>query len=202
MAAEETATEDIVTIRIELLWSDPPIWREVEVPVSMTLDTLHQVVQAAMGWDDSHLWEFTAAKRRYGLPMRDDWGGNGPISARKTVLGDLLAPRRTTIHYVYDFGDGWEHKLVLTRVRPREPGVSYPRLVAGERNCPPEDCGGIPGFYHMMDIAADPKHPDHNHVKDWLGGYDPDHYDDLRLKRAVGRIAGRRKAAGRRSGRE
>ncbi len=202
MAAEEPKREDIVTIRIELLWSDPPIWREVEAPVRITLDTLHRVVQAAMGWFDSHLWEFTAGKRRYGLPMRDDWGGNGPLNARKTVLGDLLAPRRTTIRYTYDFGDCWEHKLVLTRVRPGEAGGSYPRLVAGERNCPPEDCGGIPGFYNMLDIAADPKHPEHNDVKDWLGGYDPAHYDEPRLKRAVGRIAAGRKAARRRRGGE
>ena len=101
----------------------------------------------AVGWCDYHLWEFTIAKRRYGLPVDEDWGTEPRIDASKVRLRDVLSPRKTTIDYLYDFGDCWEHRLTVTNVRAGDPNLSYPRYIAGERNGPPEDCGGIPGFY-------------------------------------------------------
>lgn len=185
---------EIATIRIELRDSDPLIWRQVEAPTSITLKTLHDVIQATMGWFDRHLWEFTIAKRRYGPPMDEDWGTER-LDAAKVRLRDVLAARKTTIDYIYDFGDSWEHKLTVTDVRAGEPGHFYPRYVAGERNGPPEDCGGTPGFYDMLNAAADPKHPNHADAVEWLDGYDLDTFDDLPIKIALGRIANRRNAA-------
>ncbi len=152
---------EIATVRIELRDSDPPIWREVEVPTSITLQTLHDVVQAAMGWEGCHLWEFTIAKRRYGEPSDEDSRDEPAADAGKTRLREVLEPRKTTIDYMYDFGDGWEHRLTVTNVRAGDPGLAYPQYIGGERNGPPEDCGGIPGFYQMLDAAADPAHPNH-----------------------------------------
>jgi hypothetical protein len=83
----------------------------------------------------------------------------------------------------------------VTDVRVREPEISYPRYVGGERNGPPEDCGGIPGFYELLDALADPKHPDHADAKQWSGDYDPSAFDELPIKYALGRIANRRNAA-------
>lgn len=186
---------EIATVRIELEGSDPPIWREVEVPTSITLRTLHDIVQATIGWFDYHLWEFTIARRRYGLPMDEDWGIEPRSDARKVRLRDVLSPRKTTIHYLYDFGDSWEHRLTVARIRPGDPTLSYPRYVAGERNGPPEDCGGIPGFYAKLEAAADPEHPDHAEIKEWLDGYDPQEIDELPIKYALLRIANRRNAA-------
>lgn len=186
---------EIATIRIELKGSDPLIWRQVEAPTSITLKTLHNIIQAVMGWFDYHLWEFTIAKRRYGLPMDEDWGTEPRLDAAKVRLRDVLAPRKTTIDYIYDFGDCWEHKLTVANVRAGDPSLSYPRYVAGERNGPPEDCGGIPGFYDALDAAADPKHPNHTDATEWLDGYEPDKIDELPIKFALGRIANQRNAA-------
>lgn len=127
---------------------------QAEVPTSITLKVLHDVIQAVMGWFDYHLWEFTIDKQRYGLPMDEDWGMAPRKEAAKVRLLDVLKPRRTTIDYLYDFGDGWEHRLTVTRARPGDPEASYPRYVGGERNAPPEDCGGTPGFYDMLDALA------------------------------------------------
>ena len=165
MSAADSVNE-ICTLRIELCDSDPLIWRELEVPTSITLKVLHDVVQAAMGWFDQHLWEFRIGKRRFGLPMDGDWGTEPRVQAAKVRLREVLTPRRTVMTYVYDFGDEWEHRLILTNIRQGEPGIGYPRYVAGERNAPPEDCGGIPGFYDKLDTAADPSHPDHEDIKE------------------------------------
>jgi hypothetical protein len=185
----------IATVRIELKDSDPVIWRQVEVPTSISLKVLHNVIQIAMGWLDYHLWEFTIAKHRYGLPMDEDWGTEPRTDAGKVRLRDVLRPRRTTIDYLYDFGDCWEHRLTVTNLRAGNPDLSYPRYIAGEHNGPPEDCGGIPGFYEMLDAAADPNHPDHAEAKEWLDDYDPDEIDELPIKYALGRIANQRNAA-------
>src|SRR3546814_12812287 len=93
---------------------------------------------------------------RYGPPAGQDWGMEPSRDPAKVRLRDVLRPRRTIIDYLYDFGDGWEHRLTVTSVRQGEPGIGYPRYVAGERNAPPEDCGGIPGFYEPLGILADP----------------------------------------------
>lgn len=194
MSAADSVNE-ICTLRIELCDSDPLIWRQLEVPTSITLKVLHEVVQAAMGWFDQHLWEFRIGKRRFGLPIDEDWGTEPRIEAAKVRLREVLTPRRTVLSYVYDFGDEWEHRLILTNIRQGEPGIGYPRYVAGERNAPPEDCGGIPGFYDKLGIADDPSHPDHDEIKAWLDDYDANTFDELQIKIALGRIAKRRNAA-------
>jgi hypothetical protein len=186
---------EIATVRIELRHTDPLIWRQVEVPTSITLKVLHDIIQVVMGWFDHHLWEFTIGQQRYGLPMDEDWGTEPRIAATKVRLRDVLKPRKTVIDYIYDFGDGWEHRLTVTGVRAGEPGVSYPRYIGGERNGPPEDCGGIPGFYELLEAIADPTHLSHAHLKEWAGDYDPDTFDKLPIKYALGRIANRRNAA-------
>jgi len=191
-------SDEIATIRIELRDTDPPIWRQVEVPTSITLNVLHSVVQAAMGWSNSHLWQFTIARQLYGPPMGRDWGPTPMRDAAKVLLREVLRPSRTTIDYLYDFGDSWEHRLVVTRIRQGEPGVGYPRYVAGEGNAPPEDCGGIPGFYDQLAILADPEHPDHAEVAEWFDGYDPKAIDERAITVALGRIDQRRNAPARR----
>jgi hypothetical protein len=186
---------EIATVRIELRHTDPSIWRQVEVPTSITLKNLHDIIQAVMGWFDYHLWEFTIGRERYGLPMDEDWGTTPRIAAGKVRLRDILNPRKTVIDYTYDFGDNWEHRLTVTHVRAGEPGVSYPRYIGGERNGPPEDCGGIPGFYALLEALADLSHPEHADLTEWAGDYDPDTFDELPIKYALGRIANRRHAA-------
>ncbi len=185
---------EVCTIRIELRDTDPLIWREVEVPTSITLKDLNDVVQITMGWLDAHLWELTVGIQRYGLPMDDDWGIAPCLVASKVRLRDVLKSRKITIDYLYDFGDCWEHRLTVTKVRPGDPGLGYPRYIAGEYAGPPEDCGGILGFYNMLDALADPTHPDHDEVKEYLEDYDLNAVDELPIKVALGNISKRRKA--------
>lgn len=188
--------EEIATLRIELMGSEPLIWRQVEVPTALTLKGLHDVIQSAMGWLDYHLWEFTIGKQRFGLPARDGtWGAEPTGNATKTRLSDVLGPGKTRIDYLYDFGDGWEHRLTVSRVRAGEPDVAYPRYVGGEQVAPPEDSGGIHGFYDKLEALADPKHPDHDEVAEWLEDYDPHHFDEVPINYAISRIAARRRAA-------
>jgi len=189
---------EIATLRIELKDSDPLIWRVVEVPTSVTLKVLHDIVQAAMGWLDYHLWEMAIGGQIYGLPMEEDWGAAPRKVASRTRLRDVLAPGTTKIDYTYDFGDDWKHSLTVSDIRAGDPGTAYPRFIAGERDCPPEDCGGIPGFYEMLEARADPQHPDHADVSEWLDGYDPDDLDLLPIRVALDRIAARRNAAAKR----
>jgi len=177
-------SETIATLRIDLIDSDPPIWREVEVPVAMTLKQLHAVIQAAMDWEDAHLWEFTVGRE----PI-------GSSRAARMTLQDLLRPRVTRLGYTYDMGDCWEHQLTLTKPRPADPAVAYPRYIAGENPAPPEDCGGIPGFYAQLDALADPAHPEHQDVKEWLGDFDPGRFDEQSVKDRLARIANRRQKA-------
>ncbi|MDP3677045.1 MAG: plasmid pRiA4b ORF-3 family protein [Novosphingobium sp.] len=189
----------IATLRIDLKDTDPPIWRVVEVPTSITLKVLHDIVQVTLGWLDYHLWELVIDGQTYGLPTEEDWGTAPRKVADRVRLRDVLAPGgATTIDYTYDFGDIWEHKLTVSDVRPADAGTAYPRFIAGERDCPPEDCGGIPGFYEMLEARADPTHPDHAEISEWLDGYDPEELDIFPIEVALGRIAARRNAAAKR----
>jgi pRiA4b ORF-3-like protein len=193
--AASDSFNEIATIQIELRHTDPLIWRRVEVPTSITLKVLHDIIQAVMGWFDCHLWEFIIGKQKYGLSMDEDWGTEPRIEAAKVRLRDVLKPRKTVINYVYDFGDYWEHRLTVTDVRAGQPGISYPRYIGGEQNGPPEDCGGISGFYGLLEALADRTHPDHADAKKWSGDYNPNTFDELPIKYALSRIANRRNAA-------
>ncbi len=182
------SSNQICTIRIELRDTDPLIWRQVEVPTSITLEVLHEVIQIAMGWLDRHFWEFKIGKQRYGLPMDEDWGAVPCVEATGVCLRDVLKPRKTMIEYLYDFGDAWEHRLAVTDIRQGEPGASYPRYIAGEWAGPPEDCGGIACFYSILDAKADPEHPNHAEITQWFNHYDPKMIDEVLLKIGLARI--------------
>lgn len=189
-----TPAPTVASLRIELVDSDPLIWREIEIPTDISLAGLHQIVQAAMGWLDLHLWEFRVGGKTYGLPMDEDWGTEPRLEGAKTPLTDVLKPGRTVIGYTYDMGDDWAHKLIVSDLRPADEKVAYPRFVAGQQACPPEDCGGLPVFYWLLEAGADPQHPDHAEAKAQLGDYDPDDVDELSIAKALGRFArGRRK---------
>jgi hypothetical protein len=151
-----------------------------------------------MGWLDYYLWEFRIDGTNYGLPMDEGWGTSPRKSADCTRLRDVIAPGTTIIDYIYDFGDHWAHQLTVSDVRAGNPTIGYPRFVDGERDCQPEDCGGIPGYYEMLEARADPAHPDHAEISEWLDGYDPEELDAFPIEVALGRIAGRRNAAAKR----
>ena len=151
---------EIYQIKVTLLGTEPPIWRRLLVPADLTLAQLHNVLLSAMGWDGSHLHEFSAGHRQFGTPNpRDLLLGAQPVENERTVLlSSVLSRAGAKVIYTYDMGDGWEHGIVLEKRLPADPGTVYPVCTGGERACPPEDCGGIPGFYDLLEFLRDPTH--------------------------------------------
>lgn len=166
----------IYQLKITLLGSKPPIWRRVQLRGDMTLYKLHQVIQRAMGWFDGHLHEFEVGEERYGVPD-PDWGDEVK-SERRVRLGQIVSQPKDRFRYTYDFGDDWDHEIVVEKILEPEPGVHYPRCLTGRRACPPEDVGGLWGYQDFIEIMADPTHPDHESMMEWIGGpFDPAAFD-------------------------
>lgn len=168
--------DEVIELKVKLLGTAPPIWRTFAVPSGITLARLHDVIQVVMGWWNEHLHQFVAGGTYYGEPDAD-WDSE-VIDERRVKLRDLLHKQGMAIRYEYDFGDDWQHELKVTKIGPPQEGVRYPVCLTGERNCPPEDCGGIYGFAELLDVIAEPKHNDHEDMMEWLGGgYDPEKFD-------------------------
>lgn len=159
-------------LKVTLSEVRPPVWRRLQVASTINLRRLHDVIQAAMGWEQSHLYEFTVAGVSCGEP---DLEFDLPTrSAKSTPLRRVAPEAGARLSYVYDFGDNWRHQVVVERVLPPEPGVTYPRCVGGRRACPPEDIGGIWGYAEFLEALRDPTHPDHEQMVTWSGGhFDP-----------------------------
>jgi hypothetical protein len=167
-----TAKTKIFEIKIVLQDVRPAVSRWVEVPGETTLAELHEVVQVAMGWTNSHLHEFDINGARYGQPDPDWDVGEVGDEAKATLF--RLAAQGDRLGYVYDFGDGWTHTLTVEKVLTPEPGVRYPRCISGRRACPPEDVGGPWGYEGFLEAMADPAHPEHDERAEWTGGhFDP-----------------------------
>ncbi|MEP6716621.1 MAG: plasmid pRiA4b ORF-3 family protein [Terriglobia bacterium] len=170
---------EIYQIKVTLLDTDPPIWRRLLVPADLTLGQLHDVLQVAMGWADCHLHEFRIGKQSFGKPSPMDqvFGGPRTVSERTARLFTVLGGARAKAVYTYDFGDSWELEIKVEKHLLPEPGRVYPVCLAGERRGPPEDCGGIPGFYNLLEAIADPEHDQHEELLEWLGGgFDPNSF--------------------------
>lgn len=182
---------ETVRLRISLADIEPEVWRIVEAPADTNLKTLHDIVQAAMGWQDCHLWEFEAGGARYG-PLDPGWADGDLLAADDVTLADLLARGIARLAYTYDMGDDWRHLLRVERVGPAERGVAYPRYIEGARRAPPEDVGGWPGFERFCDAMADRAHPEHEELMEWHGGpFDPDSIDVDAIDARLARIAKR-----------
>ena len=166
-----SSAQDVYQIKVTLLWTKPPIWRRLLVPSSMTLEHLHDVLQIAMGWENCHMHDFSAGRRRFGQPDLSDGFMDGPQveSERTARLSDVLRKVGAKMNYTYDFGDGWEHSIVLEKRLPPDQDTVCPICLDGQLACPPEDCGGTPGFYRLLDILADPKHKEHEEMREWVG---------------------------------
>jgi hypothetical protein len=163
--AEPTALDTSVhRLKITLRGSKPPIWRRVEVLSSTPLVRLHQTIQDLFAWEDYHLWVFDTPQGEYGMP--DPELGHG--DAATATLADLAGNPKDRIGYLYDFGDAWDHDILVEDVAQAEPGVAYPRCLTGRRAAPPEDSGGIWGYAHLCDVLADPGHPEHAELLEWL----------------------------------
>jgi hypothetical protein len=172
MAPRKTAVpQEIYQLKVTLLGTRPEIWRRLLVRSDITLEGLHTVLQSAMGWQDCHMHEFSVGDRRFGEPDPQDQS----VGDERTVrLADILGSAGANGTYTYDFGDTWEHAIVLEQRLPVDEKAVYPVCTGGELACPPEDCGGLGGFYELLDAIGDPKHEQHEELREWVGeNFDP-----------------------------
>ena len=195
MAASGSPTAKVQQLKVVLRGAEPPLWRRLHVPAGMTLAELHAVLQVAMGWEDCHLHQFEIAGVTYGIDDGEGWGP-APKDERRARL-DRVAPKGTRFVYEYDFGDSWEHDIHVEDVLAAEKGKPYPICVAGERACPPEDCGGVWGYDDFLRALADPAHEDREELLEWVGEeFDPERFDLAAVNRALA-PAGRRRTPSR-----
>jgi hypothetical protein len=176
----------IYQVKITLKYIRPPIWRRIEVPGDVTLDKLHLILQAVMGWSNSHLHQFKVGKTYYGEPSIDEFSDLNLKDESKARLQKILSKPKQKMIYEYDFGDGWEHEILLEKVLPLDRGVRYPRCLSGARACPPEDCGGVYGYANFLEAISDPEHEEHDEYLDWIGGeFDAEKFDGAKFENAL-----------------
>lgn len=182
----------IARLRIELNDIKPAIWRTVEVPLTMSLTGLHQVIQAAMPFEDYHLFAFIIGERRYALPD-PEWPDPNTRNARTTKLGKMLDLEGEAFTYVYDFGDDWHHTVTVESVGAADPSTEYPRFLDGARRAPPEDVGGWPGYEEFLEALGKPRHPERKRMLEWCGGsFDPEVMPLETITERIGKLARRR----------
>ena len=187
----KTTTTTVHQFKITLDHIKPPIWRRIQLPSNATFWDLHCALNDAMGWEDAHMHEFRIGGKRnnvqIGVPMEDNmpWGDDPGLAGWDVPITAHLAEPGTSCVYLYDFGDDWNHKVLLEAILPAEAKAKYPRCLAGARACPPEDCGGAPGYQQICSVLANPAEADEDaeELLDWLGGdFDPEAFDAGKVK--------------------
>ena len=167
--------QNVIRLRITLAEVRPTVWRRLLVPGSVRLTKLHDMFQAAMGWTDSHLHVFRIGGLTYGTQL-DEYPDDELDETSVTVLQALRSQRR--FGYEYDFGDSWEHEVVIEETVMTKFGLKFAVCLDGQNACPPEDCGGVGGYADLLEVLADPSNEEHDHFLAWVGGsFDPEAFD-------------------------
>jgi Plasmid pRiA4b ORF-3-like protein len=176
----------IYQIKVTLNYIAPLIWRRIHVPAEMSLEKCHRILQTALGWTNTHLYEFAAGSKRYGLPNSNF--AEDIINVKSTSLRNVMPVENRKISYLYDFGDGWEHEIVLEKITPNV--TDYQRVICsdGARACPPEDCGGVPGYEDILVNLNEPLKKRDKDLMIWLDGYDPECFDLNEVNKALKRF--------------
>jgi len=183
--------QHLLQLKLILRYIKPPIWRRIVVPDDFTLGDLHYIIQRAMGWFDGHMHEFRVPARGFGPPLRRlgriekglDYEGE---DEEKVQVGEILTVKGKVLLYEYDFGDGWLHEIKLEKTLPLDSSGTYPICLAGERACPPEDCGGVPGYYRVLEAVKVPKAAKNREPLNWVGQFDPEAFDLEAVNKRLG----------------
>jgi hypothetical protein len=165
--------ESIYQLKVTIKESEPPIWREIQVRSHITLYKLQRILQVVMGWGNTHLHQFTIdgtcygqSHPEYGLEMKTE---------RRARLDELVPEENASFLYEYNLDDSWMHHITVEKILEPTPGVHYPRCVAGDRACPPEECGGIRGYAEVLEILKNPEDPDYAETREWVDeDFDPE----------------------------
>jgi len=175
-----SSSRRLFQFKITLKGTEPPVWRRIQA-LDDTLDRLHEHLQMAMGWTNSHLHEFLIQGRRCGDPelLHEEAGSFTGLDSRQTLMSAVLPEdsAHRSFEYRYDFGDGWVHDVLFEGSPPQQPGMDYPQCLEGERACPPEDVGGIRGYAEYLEAMADPSHPRHQEMLNWRGPFNPNAFN-------------------------
>ena len=174
----------VYQFKIQMKEISPPIWRRIVVPEAYNFWDLHVAIQDSMGWKDYHLHMFRIRRKHahsvteIGIPNEDRFEGEPEIVPGWEVpITDYFYDVGVTADYDYDFGDDWKHEVLFEGILLKQKGTKYPICIDGERACPPEDCGGVGGYYELLEIISDPSHEEHEGMITWLGKkYDPDEF--------------------------
>jgi hypothetical protein len=174
---ETSSSSEIYQIKVTLTGTRPKIWRRLLVPATLTLFQFHDVLQAAMGWENYHLHEFRIGGSTFSPSNPDGYVDPNQLDERTVRLFEVLGSKQTRGLYVYDFGDSWEHDLTLEKILPVDGELRAPACLDGEQHAPPEDCGGVGGFYEFLAAIRDRHHPQHKEMLRWVGrSFDPDEF--------------------------
>ncbi|MEI7811219.1 MAG: plasmid pRiA4b ORF-3 family protein [Ignavibacteria bacterium] len=173
--------DEVYQFKITLSGSKPPIWRRILVPSNYSFSDLHVAIQDSMGWLDYHLHAFemknpaTGFNVEIGIPNEEyEAFDRKVLHEHKIKISKYFNKDNNTARYEYDFGDSWIHKIRLEKIIPAVAGEKYPKCTAGKMACPPEDCGGIYGYYHMLSILSDPGNEEYEEISEWIDeGFDP-----------------------------
>jgi len=181
-------TNNIYQIQVSLKGFKPKIWRRVLMQPDLSLADFHKLIQTVMGWTNSHLHQFiknrTYYTKRY--PGDDLWDEMDNVDYKDMLISDLLKKEKEKIIYEYDFGDSWEHEIVLEKIIPYDNKTKYPLCLTGKKNCPPEDCGGAWGYADMLDILNQPDHEEYESYIEWLGEeFDPEYFDKNEINKML-----------------
>jgi hypothetical protein len=164
--------------------TEPPIWRRFQIQAVKSLHELHRTLQVVMGWSDSHLYMFRQGDAYFGEPHYVD--DIDVADSRKVRLDQVVHGAGARLTYEYDFGDSWEHEILIEKILAAEPGCTYLTCLDGRRSCPPEDCGGTFGYENLLEAMGDPHHEDHTAMREWSGkGFDPETFDMNQVNRML-----------------
>jgi Plasmid pRiA4b ORF-3-like protein len=175
-----TQVKTVHRLKVTLRQVKPPVWRRIEVPSNMQLSVLSAMLESAMGWLGGHLHSFEADGVVYEWPDPEgDFDFPPPRDERKARVAEVLPVVTAKMRWDYDFGDGWEHDIVVEAIEPTVKGAIYPVCLAGKRACPPDDSGGPWGYANLLAAVKDPKHEQHDESIAWLPeGFDPEEFDN------------------------
>jgi len=182
--------EPVYQLKVTLEGIRPPIWRRIQVRGDISLFKLHKILQVVMGWYDYHLHQYIIDGERYSVICREaDMLGDDFKDEKKVKLFRIIPGEKFKFVYEYDFGDSWNHIILVEKIFKPEEELMHPVCLKGKRSAPPEDCGGEGGYYHLLKALKNPKHPEHEDMRNWAGDeYDPEHFDVDAVNKGLAKI--------------
>ena len=181
-SSDKSKPSKVYQLKVTIDEIRPSIWRRIQVKSDISLFKLHKILQVVMGWYDCHLHQFLIGDETYSVIYREaDMLGDDFIDEKKIKLNRVIPGEGFEFVYNYDFGDNWDHRIMVEKSFSPDEELAHPICLNGKRSAPPEDCGGVEGYYNLLDALGDPEHPEHENLKSWASWtgdeYDPEYFN-------------------------